>query len=221
MRCTVTGVIRIAFFITAIIIFYLQSGVISANKTADKIVDRVEKTIKKIETISCSFRQEYIWKAADRTRIISGTLHTKAPSKLRVEYPAQTIVADGETVWQYIPKNNQVTIQGYEEGEEMFPTPHSIFIRHITRGEITYDGEEKIDDRECDKLHIVTQGNERTDVTVWIDKKLYFPIKSVEEKEDGDILIYVLTDVELNKKIDDEVFTFITPDGVDIVDMRD
>ena len=212
--CIVTVVIACAALLTPV-----EST--AADKKAQKIIDRVEKTMKKLETFTCSFRQEYVLKEAARTRILTGTIRTKTPNRLRVEYSAQTIVVDGETVWQYIPKNNQVTVQEFEEDEEMFPTPHSIFTRHITRGNAVFDGEEMVGDRTCDILRLVSADDDSSEVTVWVDRKLNFPVKSVEEKPNGDVVTYVLNDVKLNEAIKDDVFTFNVPDGIEVVDMRE
>ena len=220
MRVKLTACFYLLMIITACIVLFVTAGPAAADKDAQKIIDRVENAVKNLKTISCSFRQEYERKAFDRTRVISGTICTKTPNMLRVEYPAQTIVVDGETVWQYIPKNKQVTVQEFEEGEEMFPTPHSIFIRHIARGEAVLEGQEKINGRTCDKLHLSSGSDESSEVTVWVDRKLKFPLKTVEIKPNGDVITYVLDDVKLNKRISNKTFKFIVPDGVEVVDMR-
>jgi len=221
MRVKLTAWCYFLTIITACIVLFAPACPASADKKAQRIIDRVEKTVKRLETITCTFSQEYERKALERTRVISGTICTKSPNRLRVEYPAQTIVVDGETVWQYIPKNKQVTVQEFEEGEDMFPTPHSIFIRHIARGGAVFEGEEKINGRTCDKLHLSSGLDESAEVTVWVDRKLKFPVKTVETKPNGDVITYVLDDVKLNKRVNNTVFKFKVPDGVEVVDMRE
>ena len=220
MKMISTACFYFLMIITACVVLLASAGHSAADQDAQKIIDSVEKTVKKLETITCTFRQEYEQKAFEKTRVISGTICTKTPNMLRVEYPAQTIVVDGETVWQYIPKNRQVTVQEFEEGEDMFPTPHSIFIRHIARGEAVFEGEEEINGRICDKLHLSSGLDESSEVTVWVDRTLKFPVKTVETKPNGDVITYVLDEVKLNKRINNKTFKFIVPEGVEVVDMR-
>jgi len=203
-------------------LMFPQTG--KADKKAREIIDRVQKTVKELKTLTCSFEQEYVWKETGKIRTIAGILEVKEPYKLRVEYPAQTIVVDGKTVWWYIPKNNQVTIQNFEEGDEMFPTPYGIFRKYIARkdapGKAVIEGTEKIDNRPCLKLHLGAGPEDDSDVTVWIDTEHNFPVKSVEKLANGDVNTYLLKDVNLDKPINDTVFTFAVPEGVDVVDMR-
>ena len=195
---------------------------IAADKSAVDIIKRVQQTVKNLKTLSCSFEQEYYMKTVDRTTAIAGTIRVKKPNMLRVEYPAQTIVVDGKTVWWYIPKNQQVTLQKFEEGEEMFPTPYGIFRKYVAGDESNetsvFEGAAKIDGRACFILRLGKRGD--SSITVWIDRELAFPVKSVEERANGDRTTYVLRDVKLNGKLDSGIFTFTVPEGVTVVDMR-
>jgi len=195
---------------------------IAADKSAVDIIARVQQTVKNLKTLSCSFEQEHYMKTVDRTNTIAGTIRMKIPTMLRVEYPAQTIVVDGKSVWWYIPKNRQVTVQTFEEGEETFPTPYGIFRKYIDADESTetavFEGSSKIDGRACYILRLGVKGDSNT--RVWIDSKLYFPVRSVEERANGDRTTNVLRDIMLNGKLDSDLFTFEVPDSVTVVDMR-
>ena len=193
----------------------------AANNDARKIVRDVEKTLKNLETLNCSFEHTRYRKADDKTVIMSGTLYMKKPYMLRVEYPAQTIVVDGETVWSYVPRNRQVQITGFIEDDECFPTPQSIFEKNSKGRESEFAGNEKVDGKECDILRLVSSVPEEKSIMVWIDKKLNFPVKTIEEYTSGDIMQFILKDVVLNGAIEDELFTFVVPEGVETVDMRE
>lgn len=194
----------------------------AADESAADIINRVQKTVKNLKTLSCSFDQEFYMKTVDRTTAIAGTIRVKKPNMLRVEYPAQTIVVDGKTVWWYIPKNQQVTLQKFEEGEEMFPTPYGIFRKYVAGDESNetsvFEGASKLDGRACYILRL-GKGDDSS-ITVWIDRELDLPVKSVEERANGDRTTYVLRDVKLNGKLDSGIFTFAVPEGVTVVDMR-
>ncbi|MFC1608154.1 outer membrane lipoprotein carrier protein LolA [Candidatus Latescibacterota bacterium] len=194
----------------------------AADKSAAEIITRVQKTVKNLKTLSCNFGQEHFMKEAERTRTIKGTIRIKKPHLLRIEYSAQTIVVDGKTVWWYIPRNRQVTLQAFIEGEDTFPTPYDIFRKYIgdeeTVDSALLEGATTLNGRASYILKLNTGSTK--DVTVWIDRELNFPVKSVEERENGDQITYVLEEVILNKRIKSDVFKFEVPDGVDVVDMR-
>ena len=188
---------------------------------ASKIVKRVKKTLNGIKTLSCSFEREHVWKTIDRNQHILGTLFMKKPFMLRVEYPGQTIVVDGEKVWSYLPKHNQVQISAFEREEDLFPSPHNIFTQYVNERKALISGEEKIKECECDIICLISSDPDENKVTVWIDRALKFPVKAVEETPSGDVTTHVLSDVRLNEKIDDDVFTFDPPEGVTEIDLRE
>ncbi|MHB9028424.1 MAG: outer membrane lipoprotein chaperone LolA [Candidatus Latescibacterota bacterium] len=191
----------------------------AAAQDAGRIIAKVKTRLEKIESLSCSFEREHAWKAMDRTQNIAGKLQLKKPYKLRVEYPAQTIVVDGKSAWTYVPRNKQVTITNFKQSDAEYPTPQSIFRRYSGR-KAAVTGQESVAGRSTDKLHLIPSAPMETDVTVWIDRELNFPVKSVETTANGDVTTSILTDVVINGKIADSVFTFKVPDGARVVDMR-
>ena len=192
----------------------------SAGNNAEEIVRRVKKTLDDLKTFSCSFERVYVWKAADRTQHIAGNILMKKPYKLRIEYPGHTIVIDGKSVWSYLPQNMQVQISTFEGEEESFPSPHSIFNRYSTEREAVFSGNENVNGSECDIIDLLSPDPEDVQITVWIDRKLHFPVKAVEKALSGDVTTHVLSDVRLKENIDDDVFDFVPPEGVTVIDMR-
>jgi outer membrane lipoprotein carrier protein len=191
----------------------------AATQDGRHIVEKVKARLDKIESLSCSFQREHVWNAAGRTQNIAGKLQLRKPYRLRVEYPAQTIVVDGKTAWTYVPRNKQVTITKFKQSDAEYPSPQSIFRRYSGRkSEVT--GQESVAGRSADILHLIPSAPSETDVVVWIDREMNFPIKSVETTPNGDITTSILTNVVINGKIEDSVFTFSVPEGVRTVDMR-
>lgn len=187
---------------------------------ATGIMSRVKARLDGLSTLSCSFRREHMWKEIGKTQRFEGAIRLKKPGRLRVEYPAQTIVSDGRTSWTYTPRNKQVVVSRAREGGEEYPTPQSIFRRYAQR-KAKLDGNERVDGRDTDVIHLLPQTEDEADVTVWIDRALFFPVKTVERHPNGDVTVSELQDVVINGKIPDTMFTFKVPDGVSVVDMRE
>lgn len=205
-------------FISAAIGVHPWFQPLAAAQDAAPVIARVKARLDRIETLSCSFEREHIWKAVDRTQNIAGTIRLKKPYKLRVEYPAQTIVVDGKSAWSWSPRNKQVTITPFKQSDAEYPTPQSIFRRYSGR-KAELAGQEKVDGRDADVVKFLAAAGE-PEVTVWVDRALAFPVKSVEKNANGDVTTSLLTDVVLNGKIPDSAFTFSPPAGANVVDMR-
>ena len=184
------------------------------------IMSRVKARLDGLSTLSCSFRREHVWKELGKTQRIEGTIRLKKPGRLRVEYPAQTIVSDGKTSWTYTPRNKQVTITRAREGGEEYPTPQSIFRRYAQR-KAELAGTERMGGSDADILRLLPDADGEAEVTVWIDRALSFPVKTVETYPNGDVTTSELANVIINGKIRDDMFTFKPPDGVTVVDMRE
>ncbi len=187
---------------------------------AGAVMKRVKTRLDGLSSLSCSFRRVQEWKEMGRTQRIEGTLKLRKPGRLRVEYPAQTIVSDGRTAWTYSPKNNQVTVTAAGKGEDAYPTPQTIFRRYSAR-KAELAGKERLAGGDADIVRLVPGSADDADVTVWIDRALNFPVKTVEKMPNGDIATSELTGVVINGKIPDSVFTFTPPAGAEVVDMRD
>jgi len=213
---------RVFVGVICCMIALLSSGTASGEKrNPEKIVKSVKKTLDGIETLSCTFNYELVRKSADFNQHISGTIFMKKKFNFRVEYSGQTIVIDGKTVWTYLPKHNQVQISDFEHSGEHFASPNSIFDRYVDKREPVLLGEEEINGSDTDIIHLVSSDPEDNKVTVWIDRTLHFPVKAVEETLSGDVTTHVLSNVVINEKIDDDVFTFDPPEGVEVMDMRE
>jgi outer membrane lipoprotein carrier protein len=186
---------------------------------ARTVMNRVKARLNSLSTLSCSFRREHVWKALEKTQRIEGTIRLKKPGKLRVEYPAQTIVSDGKTAWTYTPRNKQVTVTSARQEGVEYPTPQSIFQRYSQR-KAELAGSERIGGSDADILCLLPEAEGEAEVTVWIDRALSFPVRTVEKFPNGDVAASELADVVINGRIMDDVFSFKPPYGVTVVDMR-
>lgn len=208
----------LVFFISFYVVFAINTF---SAENAGLIMKKTEKTLKGMSTLNCSFERQYIVNGSGGGTPITGTISLKKPYKLRVEYSGQTIVVDGENVWVYIPRNNQVQISKFVSDSETFPTPESIFRKYSQNSEAALAGTENINGSICDILSLKSKGAAQKEIKVWIDRKLNFPVKSLEKGPSGETSVYVLKDVVINGKTDPKKFVFTPPKGAEIVDMRE
>jgi outer membrane lipoprotein carrier protein len=209
----------IVIFLTAALIISFGTG-LSAKDDAEKIFGNVEKRLKKLKTVSFSFNQVFYQKVADRYIKRPGKLWLKEPHLIRLEGPAQQVVTDGRTVWMYVPRNKQVTVSTFIQGEGGFQTPWSLFEDSKNKN-AEYLGSEELNGEMCDILLLESAIQGGIPVKVWIERKRDIPLRTLEERENGDTVEYVLSDIVLNEKIDDEMFVFVAPEGVETIDLRE
>ncbi|MFC1650218.1 outer membrane lipoprotein chaperone LolA [Candidatus Latescibacterota bacterium] len=208
-------------FLLATAVMMSCGSALCAVDDADKIIKNVEKTLKKLKTVTCSFEQVIYQKVADRNIRRNGKIWMKDPNLLRVEDPNKQVVVDGRTVWMYVPRNKQVQVSTFIQGDAGFPTPMSLFERYSESRQAEHIGSEEVNGEMCDILLLVSSVQSELPVKVWIENKRDFLVKTLEEMENGDTVEYVLSDIVLNEKIDDDVFVFVAPDGVETIDLRE
>ena len=221
MKFTITVKWAVVVLVCAGVLAIHGNTAATKENDPEKIVARVEKTLQNMKTLSCSFKQVYYRKVTDSTVSLSGMFFLKKPYLLRMENQNQTVVVDGSLVWLYVPRNNQVQISDFVPTEKDFPTPLSLFERYSGSGSIGFYGEEDLNDSTCAVLTIDSDEPGKNRVTVWIDRHLHFPVKTVEESPNGDTVRYLLKEVKLNEAIIDSVFTFTVPEGVEVIDLRE
>ncbi len=201
--------------------FILTSEISGAKNDVGEIIRRVEKTLDNLITLNCSFERSYYNKASDRTTKISGVIHIKKPNRIRVEYSSQIIVVDGEKTWVYVPANNQVQISDFIEGDDTFPTPQSIFEKYSKERKIESEGTEEFEGKMCEALNFIPSKTDEDYIHVLINTDINFPIKTISESTNGDTTVYILRNIVLNGEIDDKLFIFEIPDGVETIDLRE
>jgi len=210
-----------AVFAAAIALFGFVGGIGAQQPDVGALMSGVEETLAEIETLECAYEQLYYRDADGRTMIRRGILALKEPSRFRLEDSTKTVIADGSVVWMYIPENNQVQISTFVDEAEEFPSPKSIFERYASKREAFWVSGDSFDQRTFDIIELPAPAEGETDVRVWIDRELRFPVMTFESYPNGDTVQYILRDLTFNEPLDDDYFTFVPPQGVDIVDLRE
>jgi outer membrane lipoprotein carrier protein len=93
------------------VIFASAQGFATESRTADQIVDSLQKNYDATVDFVADFRQETEVKTLNRKLKASGKLYFKRPGKMlwRYEEPkGQVVLADGKNLYFYQPEQNQV-----------------------------------------------------------------------------------------------------------------
>jgi outer membrane lipoprotein-sorting protein len=185
-----------------------------------KIMDRVEKTVRNANTLSISFQEKFIWKMTGEENTLSGTLLMAGDDRFRIETEDQMIVSDGKTLWTYSKPANRVLIDKLAETEEAL-LPRQLLLQYTRGYSATRLPDENILGVSCIVLLFTdTEGTAYySKWKIWIDPDTFLPRQLMQEDLGGNQNIYLLETIEPGVKIDPARFRFEIPDGAEVIEM--
>jgi outer membrane lipoprotein carrier protein len=191
------------------------------GQAVDEIVKSVEKKYHTLKTFSAQFEETFTWTLAEESRTTHGRFFIKKPDRFRLETEKQVISSDGTTVWRYAIQDSQVFVTDAESDPE-FPPLKNLLFDYVEKYSHVYLGEETVDDTPCYRLKLIPKIEESyiTEMRAWIDKKEKMTKKVAYTDIQKNVTTYVLKNIETNKKIQDDIFVFDIPEGVEVIDTR-
>ena len=196
--------------------------VVSNDKEASQILDKVSKNYRSYKTIKASFKIKIFNKQEKSSQSEKGTLFVKG-KKFRVEMDGQEIYCDGKTMWTYLKDANEVQISNYNPKSSDI-NPSEIFTVYEKGFLSKFIGEGK-------KGTVVT---EQIELTPTDKKKPFFKVKLTIDKvakkiidmtvmnKNGVESLYEITGFSPNINLEDSYFKFdkkLKP-GVVEIDLR-
>ncbi len=172
---------------------------------------------------SARFHQFSTLKAMEIVDTASGSIIVKRPGMMRWTYEIpekQTIVSDGHHLWVYRPQDNQVmvgkapTFFGNGKGAGFLSDLASLQTQFdISRGKDTPAGDYR--------LHLTPKekSQEISSIHLIVAKKTFNITEIITVNIYGDETRIEFSEIRFQKKIDDAIFTFDIPDGVDVIEI--
>ena len=212
----------ILYFLCALVVSV--ATVIASEKalTLNEIMDKVEKKYDVVD-FSSYFIQESTMKAMDITDVASGSIFVKRPGMMRWEYDKpdrQTIITDGKKLWVYKPDDNQVMIgkapSFFGEGKGAgFLSDMKLIREKFT----VYFEKEKSDHDYVIKLLPKQQTVGIAKIYLAISKTTFKIKKIITQNEYDDENVIELVNSKFNLNLDESLFSFIVPEGTDVIRM--
>ena len=110
MRYGITIFLSCAVMLLCMIAWGVQVAVAESDPALDRILEGMEQKYAN-SSFSATFLQESTIKAMELTDVASGKVYVRHPGKMRWEYEKpdrQVIITDGYKLWIYRPEDNQV-----------------------------------------------------------------------------------------------------------------
>ncbi len=192
--------------------------------TGEEVIEKVRKRYDKLKRFSADFEQTFEWKLAEETHTFRGKLYLKKPNRFRLETETQTVVSDAKQVWTHIYANKQVILTSYSELRGM-PKWEDLFFEYGEGYRAQYVALENVGEKKCHLVCLISKEKKKdadvVEMKVWVDPKEWVVLKVAYVDSNGDGTTYRLSNVAINPKMDDALFSFQVPEGVDVVDMRE
>jgi chaperone LolA len=189
--------------------------------TVKQVTDQIQQRYQMIDDATAQFEQHVKFGYSSVEQNFSGTLIMKKPNRYRIESEHQTIVTDGVTVWVYSTANNQVLIDKYKENNNSL-SPEQFMLNLPANYYTSLIGTEKSGGANTIILKLIPKDDRSFVKSVrlqveeknWMVRKI--SIIDVNETE----TTYVVKDLKLNTNVKDKTFSFESPLGAEVVDLR-
>jgi outer membrane lipoprotein carrier protein len=182
--------------------------------------DILKRFLDKMQTLEANFKQTLVDDQGTELESTSGIVFLNRPDKFRWDYKipyTQTIVTNGESLWFYDEDLEQLTIRDFSTSIEN--TPAAIFGSYEDLDEqfiiIELGNIEEFDWIELTPRDIESQYNS---IRLGFDKDKLGMMVMFDNL--GQVTRIDFTEEVLNKKMDDGLFNFEPPQGIDIIDDR-
>ncbi len=93
-------------------LFFTQEA-FSTDNTLTLIIEKLHSNYDSVTSFKADFKQISFFKSVNVVQEFHGTLYLKKPDKMKWDYnfpEPQLIVSNGEKIWYYYPKDNQVNV---------------------------------------------------------------------------------------------------------------
>ena len=189
--------------------------------TGAQVIDKMRKSFARYKTFSASFEKQFYWAVLDQSSSLEGKIYTRRPDHFRVEAgDGNLVVADGETIWSYVPQNEQVIVGSYQGG---LKTPWEILVDYTDRYVTVAVEEVRLGRRNCYLLALEPRAPNAyvSRMKIWVERNHWHLLKVEQIEANDNVTTYILEDHKTNRNLDDKLFRFESPAGVEVIDRRD
>ena len=219
LLCSVILLFIVATFMPGIKIG-MQIAAAGSNPSLDQILAGMEKRYANSK-FSAKFLQESTIKAMEITDFASGRVYVRHPGMMRWEYEKpdkQVIITDGYKLWVYRPEDNQVMTgsapEFFRDGRGASFLSDIKLIRKKFNIELL---ESKTNVFHELKLTPLEKNMDVTDIRLAVSKENFTVMRVVTYNFYRDETRIELLNSKFNVQLDDDLFSFEIPEGVDVL----
>lgn len=206
-------------------VLLLLSGFQTLDDKSEKILNESKSKMESLKDFTANLRYEIQNKSTRLAPIAkTGKVKYKKGNMYVLSMADQEIYCDGETLWLYLPDDQEVTILTYDPSEEGMSL-ESILGVYQANASSRYDGEEVVHGKKCHRIFLgVKDPNlEYNQAYIWINmsSKMLEKVSLIDRKQT--VTTYEFSGISTNKGLSDDAFRFNTSDhgNVTVYDERE
>ncbi len=233
-------VLHITLFIIILTVSFNVSGLsLCANERLDleAVLDNMDAASMDFESIQADITYTRTIFLLDEEDVSEGTLRYKKPKKLRLEFepPRNEIdISNGEYFWIYKPEEKQVekyklaegdTTElnffefGYEGSVEKAKKNYSIEIVSDPDAEGSEENDTGIYILKLTPRPSAVEMPQYNEIILWVDDGIWLPVRMELYESEGEVINRIeLWEIKINEPLDDDIFQFEIPDGVEVIE---
>ena len=209
--------------VAAVLVFFCVIETTAQEKelTVKQVTEQLHHRYEMIDDAIVQFEQHVKFGFSNLEQSFNGILKMKKPKHYRVESENQTIVTDGKTVWAYSKANNQVIVDNYKENSNSI-SPEQFMLNLPENYYASLLGYEKQTTEKVVLLKLIPKDDRSfvKSVKISVEENSWMLRKIVILDINDTETTYTVKDIKLNTNIKEKTFTFETPIGAEVVDLR-
>jgi len=194
------------------LIFILLCASLFGQDNSSALLKEVQEKYASFNDFTAQFTQLVNGKAA-----AEGKIFYKRENKLRAELKNNTIVTNGETIWNYNTRDNKVIINTYDESDPSLISFDKILFDYPSKCILSTTKENG-----KEALLLKPKKNSElafTSAKLFIDENGLVESILVEDSNTGNLNIK-LSGYKWNQNLSNSKFTFFPPEGSKVIDLR-
>jgi len=185
---------------------------LNAQNNGNELLQAVQKKYRSYNNMTAEFKQSLNGKSN-----LTGIIQFTKEGKLRLELKNSTIISDGKNLWNYNKSQKKVVISTVSPDDPSFFSPEKFIFGYPSKSAVSLGKE---DGQEFLVLVPNKQSNlDFKNAKIWVNKENLIS-RILVETLSGALMDFQLTNFRLNQNLPDAKFTFIPPEGTNIIDLR-
>jgi len=203
---------------TIVFVLLLFTFGLARAQSPAEMIKKIQNKFNSISNFTASFTQNYFNTNKNEQGKAEGKFTYKKKNKFVVEVKNQTIVSDGETIWNFDKKFNRVVIGYLNDDPTSFSLEKFLFdYPPLCKAKLVKD----ISDANDFILELTPKDNDLQFKIVRIWKSPENLISKMELVDIGDMKYsFTFSDIKINQNLADQIFTFNAPKGAKVIDLR-
>ncbi|MGO9137498.1 MAG: outer membrane lipoprotein chaperone LolA [Syntrophales bacterium] len=213
--------INLAFFL-----FFAFGTSFAGTLPLDELIAKAQERYEKTQDLKAQFIQEVTIKSVNKTEREEGIVYVKNPRRMLWVYSkpkAKKLIINPKKAWLYIPEDHAAYVQ---DTENIYKSKLAVkFLSGIGKLSEDFDvGFSKPDNVDKNGNYLLTLVPKASDTGVGklhitIDKENFQVIQCSFVDLYGNLTRISLADIRINNNLDDKLFNFKPPSGVEVFNM--